>query len=87
VPPATFTQTNSTLPFLITVKPLFIVFIGGLKKKRWIRENNRCGSCSLNRIRSGTIEIERWIRENELSGNDRYRFHCSSNLTPSSNMA
>jgi hypothetical protein len=48
-----------------TVKPLFIVFVGGLKKKQWIRENDRCG------IRSGTIEIERQIRENELSGNDR----------------
>jgi hypothetical protein len=41
-----------------TVKPLFIVFVGGLKKKQWIWENNRCGSHSLNRIRSGTIEIE-----------------------------
>jgi hypothetical protein len=30
----------------ITVKPLFIVFVGGLKKKQWIRENNRCGSHS-----------------------------------------
>jgi hypothetical protein len=29
-----------------TVKPLFIVFVGGLKKKQWIRENNRCGSHS-----------------------------------------
>jgi hypothetical protein len=29
-----------------TVKPLFIVFIGGLKKKQWIWENNRCGSHS-----------------------------------------
>jgi hypothetical protein len=29
---------------IITVKPLFIVFVGGLEKKRWIRENNRCGS-------------------------------------------
>jgi hypothetical protein len=28
-----------------TVKPLFIVFAGGLKKKQWIREkNNRWGS-------------------------------------------
>jgi hypothetical protein len=54
-----------------TVKPLFIVFVGGLKKKQWIRENNRCRSHSLNRIRSGTIEIERRIRENKLSGNDR----------------
>jgi hypothetical protein len=27
-----------------TVKPLFIVFVRGLKKKQWIRENNRCGS-------------------------------------------
>jgi hypothetical protein len=47
-----------------------------LKKKQWIRENNRCGSHSWNRIRSGTIEIERRIRENELSGTDRYSFHC-----------
>jgi hypothetical protein len=54
-----------------TVRPLFIVFVGGLKKKQWIRESNRCGSHSLNRICSGTIEIERQIRENELSGNDR----------------
>jgi hypothetical protein len=54
-----------------TVKPLFIVFVGGLKKKQWIWENNRCGSHSWNRIRSGTMEIEQWIRENELSGNDR----------------
>jgi 1-phosphatidylinositol-5-phosphate 4-kinase len=29
-----------------TVKPLFIVFVGGLEKKQWIRENNRCGSHS-----------------------------------------
>jgi hypothetical protein len=50
------------------VKPLFIVFV---KKKQWIRENNRRGSHSWNMIRSGTIEIERRIRENELSGNDR----------------
>jgi hypothetical protein len=54
-----------------TVKPLFIVFVGGLKKKRWIRENNRWGRNSLNRIRSGSTEIEWRIRENELSGNDR----------------
>jgi hypothetical protein len=54
-----------------TVKPLFIVFVGGLEKKQWIRENSRCGSHSWNRIRSGTIEIERRIWENELSGNDR----------------
>jgi hypothetical protein len=33
---------------------------------------------SLNRICSGTTEIERWIRENETSGNDRSRFHCIS---------
>jgi hypothetical protein len=49
-----------------TVKPLFIIFVRGLKKKQWIREKNRCGSLSLNRIRSGTIEIEpgkRIIRE------------------------
>jgi hypothetical protein len=32
--------------FAITVKPLFIVFIGGLKKKHWIWENNRCRSHS-----------------------------------------
>jgi hypothetical protein len=60
-----------------TVKPLFIDFVGGLKKKQWIRENNRCGSHRSNRIRSWTVEIERRIRENELSGNDRQRFHCS----------
>jgi hypothetical protein len=54
-----------------TVKPLFVVFVGGLKKKQWIRENNRCGSQSLNRIHSGTLEIEGRIWENELSGNDR----------------
>jgi hypothetical protein len=59
-----------------TMKPLFIVFVGGLKKKQLIRENNRCGSHSWNRICSGTIEIEGWIWENELSGNDRSRFHC-----------
>jgi hypothetical protein len=29
-----------------TVTPLFIVFVGGLKKKQCIRENNRCGSHS-----------------------------------------
>jgi hypothetical protein len=29
-----------------TVKPLFFVFVGGLKKKQWIRESNRCGSHS-----------------------------------------
>jgi hypothetical protein len=29
-----------------TVKPLFIVFVRGLKKKQWIWENNRCGSHS-----------------------------------------
>jgi hypothetical protein len=46
-----------------TVKRLFIVFIGGLKKKQRIRENNRCGSHTWNRIHSGIIEIERWIRE------------------------
>jgi hypothetical protein len=28
------------------VKPLFIVFVGGLKKTQWIRENNRCGTHS-----------------------------------------
>jgi hypothetical protein len=27
-----------------TVKPRFLAFVGGLKKKRWIRENDRCGS-------------------------------------------
>jgi hypothetical protein len=62
--------------FIYTVKPLFIVFVRGLKKSQWIRENNRCRSHSWNRIRSGTIEIERWIQENEFSGNDRSRFHC-----------
>jgi hypothetical protein len=51
-------------------------FCWGLKKKQWIRENNRCGSHNWNRIRSGTLEIEWRIRENELSGNDRQRFHC-----------
>jgi hypothetical protein len=56
---------------MYTVKPLFIVFVRGLKKKQWIWENNRCGSHSWNRIHSGTIEIERQIRENEFSGNDR----------------
>jgi hypothetical protein len=56
---------------LNTVKPLFIAFVGGLKQKRLMRENNRCGIHSLNIIRSGTTEIGRWIRENELSGNDR----------------
>jgi hypothetical protein len=25
---------------IYTVKPLSIVFVGGLKKKQWIRENN-----------------------------------------------
>jgi hypothetical protein len=40
---------------LSTVKPLFIIFVGGLKKEHWIRENNRWGSHSWNRIRSGTI--------------------------------
>jgi hypothetical protein len=56
---------------LYTVKPLFIVFVWGLKKKQWIWENNRCGSHSWNRICLGIIEIERWIWENELSRNDR----------------
>jgi hypothetical protein len=59
-----------------TVKPLFIGFVGGLKKKQWIQENNRCGNHSWNRIRSGAIEIEWWIREIELSGNDRQMFRC-----------
>jgi hypothetical protein len=63
---------NAKQLFYCTVKPLFIVFVGGLKKKRWIRENNRFGSHSLNRIHSGTTEIERWIRENELSGKTSY---------------
>jgi hypothetical protein len=62
------------------VKPLFIVFVRGLKKKQLIRENNRCWSHSLNRIHSGTLGIERRIRENELSGNDRSRFHCIYSL-------
>jgi hypothetical protein len=57
--------------YLYTVKPLFIVFMGGLKKKQWIRENNRCESHSWNRIHSGTIELEWWIWENELSGNNK----------------
>jgi hypothetical protein len=34
------------LIYSYTVKPLFIVFIGGLKKKQWILENNRCRSHS-----------------------------------------
>jgi hypothetical protein len=47
----------------------------------WENDNSRNELCgfyfhSINRIRSGTIENERWIRENELSGNDRWRFHC-----------
>jgi hypothetical protein len=42
-------------------------------------KNDRCGFYfhSLNRICSGTTEIERWIRENDISGNDRSRFHCT----------
>jgi hypothetical protein len=64
------------IPCSYTVKPLFIVFVRGLKKKQWIWENNICGSHSWNRIHSGTIEIEGRIRENELSGNNRERFHC-----------
>jgi hypothetical protein len=62
---------STCLPYAYTVKPLFIVFVWGLKKKQWIQKNNRCGSHSWNRIRSGTIEIEQRIRENELSGNNR----------------
>jgi hypothetical protein len=27
-----------------TVKPRFIVFVGGPEKKRWLRENDRCGA-------------------------------------------
>jgi hypothetical protein len=27
---------------IITVKPRFIVFVGGPEKKRWLRENDRC---------------------------------------------
>jgi hypothetical protein len=65
------------------VKPLFIVWIGGLKKKQWIRENNRCGSHSWNRIWSGTIETEQQIWENELSGNDR-GFTVHNGLQPGS---
>jgi hypothetical protein len=37
---------NYENPEYSTVKPLFIVFDRGLKKKQWIRENNRCGSHS-----------------------------------------
>jgi hypothetical protein len=37
---------SQTLKKASTVKPLFIVFVGGLKKKQWIWENNRCGSHS-----------------------------------------
>jgi hypothetical protein len=45
-------------------------------------KNDRCGFYfhSLNRICSGTTEIERWIRENDISRNDRSRFHCISKL-------
>jgi hypothetical protein len=41
-------------------------------------KNDRCGFYFhiLNRICSGTTEIERWTRENDISGNDRSRFHC-----------
>jgi hypothetical protein len=35
---------GATTLYTSTVKPLFIVFVGSLKKKQWIRENNRCGS-------------------------------------------
>jgi hypothetical protein len=55
-----------------TVKPLFIVFVWGLKKKQWIWENNSCGSNGLNRIRSGTIEIERRIRESKLHNQSQF---------------
>jgi hypothetical protein len=37
---------NTPQKIRYTVKPLFIVFVGGLKKKQWIRENNRCGNHS-----------------------------------------
>jgi hypothetical protein len=42
-------------------------------------KNDRCGFYfhSLNRICSGTTEIERWIWENDISGNSRSRFHCN----------
>jgi hypothetical protein len=42
--------------------------------------NDRCGFYfhSLNRISSGTTEIERWIRENDIPGNDRSKFHCTA---------
>jgi hypothetical protein len=45
-------------------------------------KNDRCGFYfhSLNRICSGTTEIEWWIRENDISGNDRSRFHCIINV-------
>jgi hypothetical protein len=59
------------LSFTGNIQWNLIAFVGGLKKKQWIWENNRCGSHSLNRIRSGTIEIEWRIRENELPRNDR----------------
>jgi hypothetical protein len=43
-------------------------------------KNDWCGFYfhSLNRICSGTTEIERWIRESDTFGNDRSRFHCMS---------
>jgi hypothetical protein len=43
------------------------VFVGGLKKKQWIRENNRCRSHSWNRIRSGTIEIDPGTKDRGFS--------------------
>jgi hypothetical protein len=50
-----------SLTFRITVKPLHIIFLGGggvLKKLR-ILENDKCGGRhNLNRICSGTTEIE-----------------------------
>jgi hypothetical protein len=51
-----------------------LIDVGNDKSK-----NDRCGFYfhSLNRICSGTTEIERWIRENDISGNDRSRFHCT----------
>jgi hypothetical protein len=37
---------NKECRYHYTVKPLFIIFVGGLKNKQWIRENYRCGSHS-----------------------------------------
>jgi hypothetical protein len=66
-----FYQASLLLKHLIYSETSIHHFHRGLKKKRWIRENNRCGSHSLNRIRSGTTEIEQKMWENELFRNDR----------------